>query len=318
VQLTVVDVEPDVRGLFEPIVRALDEPHADESAIPSWLISERVSEDYKVALAGTGGDELFAGYRRHAAFKWAQWYGALPARARRAASSMAALIPEPHGASLAVSRLKRFARSGGGTLADCYVDLLDRYPQSQVFTDDVLHLVEPSLAHATIARHYSSGPADGSVKSVLYVDYKTYLPDDLLHLTDRISMAHSLEVRIPFVDHALVDRLFPIPDRLRLRRGRLKHILREALRTRLPEGHFKAPKRGFVGPTALWLRHELREVLQDELIGSPIGALGFFRTDVVERLVHEHVTRRHNHEGVLWALLCFVSWYRIYGGRSPA
>ncbi len=125
-------------------------------------------------------------------------------------------------------------------------------------------------------------------------------------------MAHSLEVRVPFVDHELVDRAFPISDRQKIGRGQNKRLLKRALRQRLPAGHFTAPKRGFVGPTAVWLRHELRDMLLDELSGERIERLGFFNAKAVEGLIDDHFSRRHNREGILWELLCFSTWHRLY------
>src|SRR5712692_611025 len=122
-ELTIIDVRPDVRELIEPIVRALDEPHADESAIPTWLISQAVARDYKVALTGTGGDELFAGYRRHVGLLLAEYYGRLPALVRGTASALAQALPEPRNSSLRIDRLKRFLRSRNGPVSDRFLGL---------------------------------------------------------------------------------------------------------------------------------------------------------------------------------------------------
>ena len=141
----------------------------------------------------------------------------------------------------------------------------------------------------------------------------TFLPDDILALSDRLSMAHSLEVRVPFVDHILVESVFPIPDRVKIGRWwRSKQLLRRALRPRLPPAHFRAPKRGFVGPTSAWLRRELRDTLADELSPERQRRLGYFQTGTVDTLLREHLTARQNREGILWALLSFSVWHRLY------
>jgi asparagine synthase (glutamine-hydrolysing) len=173
-------------------------------------------------------------------------------------------------------------------------------------------MVLEGYSRKTFERHGETAPTDGLVRPALYLDYHTYLPGDLLHLADRLSMAHSLELRLPFVDHELVEALFPLPDRTRVGLGKPKRLLRRALRPRLPEAHFSAPKRGFVGPTATWLRNELAEMLSDELSSERIRRLGFFDPDVVDRLRTEHLDRRQNHESVLWGLLCFLTWHRAY------
>jgi asparagine synthase (glutamine-hydrolysing) len=145
----------------------------------------------------------------------------------------------------------------------------------------------------------------------LYLDYRTYLPDDILALSDRISMAHSLEVRVPFVDHEFVGHVFPLPDRAKIGNGQAKRLLREAVRSRLPAQHFRAPKRGFVGPTSAWLRNELSDMLRDELSADRVRRLGFFDASAVTNLMDEHFARRHNREGILWELLCFMTWHRL-------
>jgi asparagine synthase (glutamine-hydrolysing) len=144
------------------------------------------------------------------------------------------------------------------------------------------------------------------------LDYKTFLADDVLALSDRMAMAHSLEIRVPFVDHELVERVFPLPDRVKIGWWQNKRLLKRALRGRLPTGHLRAPKRGFVGPTAEWLRHELRGVIEDELAPARLRRLGYFEPRVVRGLLDDHFARRHNREGILWALLCFSVWHRVY------
>jgi len=120
-------------------------------------------------------------------------------------------------------------------------------------------------------------------------------------------------VRVPFVDHVLVEAIFPMPQRTKLGAWwKAKHLLRQSLGPRLPAAHFRAPKRGFVGPTGSWLRGELRGMLADELSAERQRRLGYFDPSAVERLLREHLTRRQNREGVLWALLCFSTWHRLY------
>src|SRR5438034_9085787 len=128
VQLTEVDIHPDVRDLLEPITYALDEPHADESAVPTWLLSQAVGASYKVALTGIGGDELFAGYRRHIGFLVGEHYARLPRAVQRGVSALANVLREPRGASLAVDRLKRFLRAGNGSAPERFLSYLTRFP----------------------------------------------------------------------------------------------------------------------------------------------------------------------------------------------
>jgi len=317
-ELTLIDIRPEIRDIFEPIVRALDEPHADDSAIPTWLLSQAVGSRYKVALTGIGGDELFAGYRRHFGLLAAERYARLPAGVRRIAGAMSRFIPEPRDGSLGVDRLKRFLRTGNGAVPDRFLGLMTR-----LSNDERLALYTPGLREraritgsAASARFRNVFSAQGPVSGIaagLFLDYKTFLPDDILALSDRLSMAHSLEVRVPFVDHVLVEAIFPIPQRVKIGMWwQNKRLLRRALRPRLPAAHFRAPKRGFVGPTSAWLRHELRDMLTDELSPERQRRLGHFEPSVVETLLQDHLTGRQNQERILLALLCFSTWHRLY------
>ena len=319
-KLTVVDVEPRVADLIEPIVTALDEPHADESSVPTWLISERVAQDYKVVLSGTGGDELFAGYRRHFGLLMSERYTRLPGALRAGLRTAARLIPEPKSGGLGVHRLKRFLETRPGSVAARYMDMVNRLPNGEaLFAPDVARQIDGSPAAARLAELYHEGGEPHGIRAALYLDYKTYLPDDILHLSDRISMAHSLEVRVPFVDHVLVEHAFPLPDATRIGpRAKPKHLLRKALASRLPREHFSAPKRGFVGPTALWLRNELKDLLLDELSAARLGRLGYFDTDVVDGMLRDHMSGRQNREAPLWALLSFSIWHRVFREQSQS
>ncbi len=322
--LTVVDIAPDVAAEFERVVYALDEPHADDSAIPTWALSRAVGSSFKVALTGIGGDELFAGYRRHLGLVAAAWYGGLPAPLRRAAGAAAAWLPEPAGGGLGVNRLKRFVRSGdgGGDAADRFLDIVSRLGDVERagLYAPALRPVAAPLARERFRSLGGNGGSHRGLSAGLYLDLKTFLPDDILALSDRLSMAHGLEIRVPLVDHVLAERVFPLPARLKVGWGERKRLLKRALRSRLPQEHFTAPKRGFVGPTTAWLRNELKPMLTDELSPARLARLGYFDAGAVGRLVEDHLALRENREGILWALLCFSVWHRVYveGAAAPA
>jgi len=322
VRLTIVDVEPNVREIFEPIIHSLDEPQADESAIPSWVVSQAIAAEYKVALAGTGGDELFGGYRRHMALLAGDRYRRLPLPLRRVITSLANAIPEPSTGDLTVSRIKRFVASRAETPSERYLEYSTRLPwnrRASMYTPAVRDTLTGDAATRAFAQLFDAGGSQAGLRAALSLDYLSYLPDDILALSDRISMAHSLEVRVPFVDHEFVEHVFPLSDRTKVGFGQPKKLLRAALKERLPAEHFRAPKRGFVGPTASWLRNELRDMLGDELSPSRLRRLGFFDERAVSTLMDEHFGRRFNREGILWELLCFTTWHRVVveGGRSP-
>ena len=321
-RLTVVDIAPDVRDVFEPIVYALDEPHADGSAVPTWMLSAAVGGSYKVALTGIGGDELFAGYRRHRGLLVAERYACLPRALRTLAARTGDLLPDWLSPGLTMDRLKRFLHAGaaaGSITPDRFLALVTR-------ADDALRarLYHPALnaqlagnaARERFRTIYATAGAPRGLAAAQYLDYKTFLVDDVLALSDRLSMAHGLEVRVPLVDHVLVEHVFPLPSRLKARGWELKRLLKRALASRLPAEHFRAPKRGFIGPTASWLRHELRPMVQDELSANRLARLGYWNPTGVARLLDDHASQRHNREGILWALLCFSCWHRQLVERS--
>jgi len=314
-ELEIVEVNPGLNGLLEPIVHALDEPQADESSVPSWLISKAVAAKYKVALVGTGGDELFAGYRRHLGLLAGELYHKVPGSLRRGLSRLAAMIPEPRDSSLGRDRIKRFLRTSSGEPPSRYLGYLSRLPaelRPTLYSAATRSKANTEPASRHFAEIYAEGGSPHGLKAALYLDYKTYLPDDILMLSDRISMAHSLEVRVPFVDHELVEMIFPLPDSLKVGLGKPKPLLRKAMQSRLPQEHFNAPKRGFVGPTAAWIRGELRPVIEDELSASRLTRLGYFSPAAIQGLMGDHFEGRQNREGILWALLCFSTWHRLY------
>ncbi len=315
-ELTLVDIRPDIRNIFEPIVAALDEPHADDSAIPTWLLSQAVGSRYKVALTGIGGDELFAGYRRHIGLLAAEHYARLPAGVRRIAGAASRLIPEPRDGTLGVDRVKRFRRTGNGAVPDRFLGLMSRLSNDErlkLYAPPVRAKITGTAASCRFRDVFSAQGQPAGLAAGLFLDYMTFLPDDILALSDRLAMAHSLEVRVPFVDHLLVEAVFPIPQRVKIGPWwRSKRLLRRALRPRLPAPHFRAPKRGFVGPTSAWLRHELRDMLADELSPERQRRLGCFDPSTVETLLRDHLTGRQNQERILWALLCFSTWHRLY------
>src|SRR3989475_2220129 len=320
VTLTEVDIHPDVRDLLEPITYALDEPHADESAVPTWLLSQAVGASYKVALTGIGGDELFAGYRRHIGFLVGEHYARLPRAVQRGVSALANVLREPRGASLAVDRLKRFLRAGNGSAPERFLSYLTRFPnpcRHGLYAPALRHHVSGAAASGWFRDLYQRHGAPAGLSAALYLDYKTFLADDVLALSDRMAMAHSLEIRVPLVDHELVERVFPLPDRVKIGLWRNKRLLKRALQRRLPEQHLRAPKRGFGGPTAAWLRHELRGMIEAELAPARLQRLGYFDPTVVRGLLDDHFSRRHNRAGILWALLCFSIWHRGYVEAPP-
>jgi asparagine synthase (glutamine-hydrolysing) len=269
-----------------------------------------------VVLTGIGGDELFAGYRRHIGLLATEHYARLPAAVRRLAGAASRLLPEPRNGHLGVDRLKRFLRAENGAVPDRFLGLMSRLANGErlgLYTPTLRASISGGAASDRFRDVFGAQASLTGLAAGLYLDYTTFLPDDILALSDRLAMAHGLEVRVPFVDHVLVETIFPIPQRVKIGAWwQNKRLLRRALRARLPSAHFRAPKRGFVGPTSAWLRHELHEMLADELSPQRQRRLGYFEPRTLGTLLREHLTGRQNREQILWALLCFSTWHRLY------
>ena len=272
-EITVVDIQPNVPEIIEPIVRALDEPHADDSAVPTWLLSQVVGSRYKVALTGIGGDELFAGYRRHIGLLASEYYAKLPQGLRRLAGLASRMLPEPRSGGLGTDRLKRFLHTSNGSIPDRFLSLMNptaNGTRAALYAPALRSQISGEAARRRFHEVFgSNGARPQGLAAGLYLDYATFLPDDVLALNDRLSMAHSLEIRVPFVDHVLVESAFPLSQSVKIGpRWQPKRLLRQALAPRLTPAHLRAPKRGFVGPTTAWLRNELSGMLTDESILS--------------------------------------------------
>lgn len=311
-------VRPDVVSLLPKLLWHMDEPIADTAFITTFLVSEFARQDVKVILSGVGGDELFGGYRRYLGEHYAQQYHRLPAWLRRTAASMASRLPEDrHSGLLNTLRLAKGFLATADMPADeryrSYLQVLDRQTVSQM-------LMLPGPAGPDpLAVAFAEAGNDDALNRMFAVDAQTQLPDDLLMLTDKMSMAVSLECRVPLLDHALVELAAAMPTSIKIRHGRLKHVLKESLGELLPKDILDRKKRGFGTPMGAWLKKELAPLLRRVLAPDVVQARGLFRQSVVDRLVSDHETNRVDGTDALIALMNLEVWSRIYlDRRDPA
>jgi asparagine synthase (glutamine-hydrolysing) len=321
-------LRPDAVGLLHDLVRYFDEPFADSSALPTFLVSKMARRDVTVALTGDGGDEVFAGYLTYAGDWAAEHYRRLPAVLRRG-------VIEPLVRRLPVSDAKQsLDYMAKRFVAGAHLPPLERHHSWRVIcTEEVKRRLCPDLLTAgddpiaLLRAHYerrdgadASGipfgcqrhPERDFISRLQYVDLKTSLPDDMLVKVDRMSMANSLEARVPLLDHHLVEFAATLPSRFKLRGLRKKVILKRALRGLLPPEILRRKKHGFSVPMAAWLRGELREVAGDLLSGAEVGAAGLFDPAAVNALLEEHLAGRCDWSRNLWGLLVFAVWHREY------
>jgi asparagine synthase (glutamine-hydrolysing) len=296
-------LRPDAALLLPALADAFDEPFADSSALPTYLVSRLAAEDVKVALSGEGGDELFGGYYTYAADLLAERVGGVA----RLARPLVELLPSSSAKASFDYRAKRFVRAA-------HLPPLERHHGwKEIFS--------PEARAELTGRRSAFDPVDllrarfaeteGAelLARLQDVDLGTYLVDDLLVKTDRASMAHSLEARVPFLDTVVTNLALALPTRHKVRGLSKKVLLRKAAEPLLPRAVAHGRKRGFSIPAAAWLRGELEGFARATLSPETLRRQGFFRPDAVTRLVDEHVARREDHSRRLWGLLAFTLWH---------
>ena len=295
-------VRPDAELLFEQVARALDEPFGDPSALPTFLVSYLARRDVTVALSGDGGDELFGGYTRYFELNGAR---SLPPIARSVLRNVALRLPH---ATYGRNRLLSLGRTMRGRYAGT-VALPLREAEGGLLREDVARRAVPF--DKTLDRWFTDGSARDFMTQLMIVDVQSYLPGDILTKVDRMSMAHSLEARVPLLDHEIAEFALSLPPSLKFRDGVGKWVLRRALGDRVPDEVFRRPKQGFDVPLRDWFRGPLAHRLA-ALSDRSSTVYDFVEPRAVERIVQEHRVGRRDHARTIWRLVMFDQWSRLY------
>jgi asparagine synthase (glutamine-hydrolysing) len=307
-------IKPDIVGLAEKLVCHLDEPLADFSIFPTFLVSQLASQSVKVVLSGDGGDELFAGYDTYIAELLSRYYQWLPSKLRQKAIPALAkrIPPQPEKKGL-LNKTKRMIEGGA-------LDPSLHHARWMIFISDQEKdmLYHPDLRHTL--NGYSTGELLGGYfrKAALfdplaqqqYVDIKTYLADDILTKVDRMSMAVSIEARVPLLDYRIAEFAVNLPPRMKLHRSKTKVIMRRAMQHLLPEISLTKPKQGFSIPMKHWLKSSLRPMMEDLLSDDSLQRRGYFSPQVISGWIREHLEGQANHSHRLWSLMVFELWHR--------
>ena len=312
-----LEVRPHVTDVIDDIVRSFDEPFADDSMIPSYFVCKLARQNVTVALSGLGGDEAFCGYERYLGFRLSQYFNRLPGAFRSGVVlPLVNLLPEQGGGGSRINHLKRFVRASGEEEARRYLGFVQKIGPAyrrQLFS--TVANVRPETIGAVEDRflaHYRSADAEDSLDRVFSCDVQTYLADDILALTDRLSMCHSLEVRVPFLDHELFEFCATIPSEMKLKWFRKKYLLKKGLRDILPGPILTHKKQGFVGPMSQWLKGDLKGYTQDVLSGPRLARHGLFDEATVARIMSDHFEGRETNDTLIWSLVVFQVWYNLY------
>lgn len=309
-------VKPEIIDLIPVLVKAFDQPFADSSTIANYYVFRETRRHVKVVLSGLGGDEVGAGYERYVGIRLQQHYRDFPRWLREGVvERLVALLPDSRKGSRFVERVKRFVRTGALAPDAAYLGFISAFDAERrqaLYTDHARARIMLDDTKAMYDRFFlRAGPTD-VVDRALYTDVMMYLPGDLLTLTDRMSMAHSIEARAPFIDHELIEFMATVPPELKLKGFDKKHLLKQAFAKTLPKEILYRRKQGFTVPLTVWFRNELNPLIRQMLSRERIERTGLFRWDAVQRIVEEHTSLKENHHSRIWALLMFMVWHEQY------
>jgi asparagine synthase (glutamine-hydrolysing) len=309
-------VEPSAMDVLSKLVWHYGEPFADSSAIPSFYLSELTRRHVKVALNGDGGDESFAGYDRYPNQRMAARLQAIPGPLRRAAGRLMERVGPGTAYTDTRSRAYRVATAMSMDQRERYAATMSYFRRSdadRLYTPEFLaELPGERTSPALIGRAWDDSDATDLTEQMLATDVETYLPGDLLVKMDIATMAHSLEVRSPFLDHVFMEEVASMPAQAKLPGREPKHLLKEAIRPWVPDSVIDRPKMGFAVPLADWLRGDLRSLPGEVLLDPAATSRGWFRPEAVTRLIDDHVSGATDNAYKLWALLQLELWLRQY------
>jgi asparagine synthase (glutamine-hydrolysing) len=303
-------VRPDAASLIPRLVDHLDQPLADSSFVVTYLVSALARETVKVIISGVGGDELFGGYRRYLGPYLGQYYQAVPGPVRAAMTTASSWLPVDRG-----SAAKNYFRLARSFVTTHGLPAYERYDAAvQLLSPEDAGALSPDLpggeSALTALRHecFDAVPADDPLSQMLRLDFHTSLVDSLLQLTDKMSMATSLEARVPLLDHELVEAVTTLPSSSKIRRGKLRFIQKKSMEGRLPDQVLRKKKRGFGCPVGAWFRTDLRPLVRDTLSRDALRRRGLFDPERVQTIISEHEEFRQDRTDLLLALLTFQLW----------
>lgn len=310
----------DLLGLLPEVFNLLDEPLADASILPTFLLSRFTRERVTVALSGDGGDELFAGYPTFQAEILARFYQRLPLFLRRLfLEKIINSLPAGDGNFNFNFRIKKFIQ--GFDVEPKYrhqrwLGSFGRTEQAQLLSKEAGDDLKNQNLYEEVDRYSGEASAAEADNALLFTYLRTYLMDGVLVKTDRASMFNSLEVRAPFLDYHLVDFVDGLPYNLKLRGLTSKYILKKLMKNKLPSAIVNRPKKGFGIPLAAWLKNELRPFCEEVLSAENMNKFGLFNFDFVDKLKREHFTGRRDNHKQLWTLMAFQMWQNKWGKIS--
>ncbi|MBW2000175.1 MAG: asparagine synthase (glutamine-hydrolyzing), partial [Deltaproteobacteria bacterium] len=307
----------DILDAFPKVLENIDEPFADSSAVPTYIVSRETRNHVTVALSGDGGDELFAGYRMYLGEYWARYYGMIPGLIRdRVIEPIVHALPDSRDKPglEKIRRLKKFLRGMSPSFPERFCGWREVFPfplQKRLLKLPPTRNAYLDMVHSTVEAE-NDRFGDDTLNLMLYMDLKGLLPNDMLTKVDRMSMANSLEVRVPLLDHTFVEYVFKLKGDLKLKGTQGKALFIETFKELLPKSILTRPKWGFEMPVGAWLRKELRFLIDEYLGETMIGRQDIFNFDIIKELISRHMSGRQDTSWHLWNLIVFQHWYRKY------
>jgi asparagine synthase (glutamine-hydrolysing) len=308
-----LNTDVDLPAAIEQFAYYSDEPCADAGALPVWFLAKMSREQVTVALSGEGADELFGGYTTYLADRYSRWLRQVPETMRKSLLNVVRRWPVSDEKISFEYKLKRFVQ--GSLMSPEYAHVF----WNGIFAEDEKSKVFTEAREHALKEILDTMGSDPGLNRYLLFDLRYYLPDDILCKVDRMSMAHSLEVRPPFLDHRICEFALSLPEEFKVRGSQLKFVLRELMKDKLPLPIMRRKKEGFDIPSHEWLRGVLKPLLLDTITEDAVRRTGLFRWDGVQSLLNEHFERRANWGYHLWGLMTLFLWMQKWNMQlSPA
>jgi asparagine synthase (glutamine-hydrolysing) len=309
-------VKPNAVEILPKLVWHYNEPFADSSAIPTYYVAKMTKDYVKVVLTGDAGDENFAGYPRYLRSKWLIFFLKLPKMLRHDfLPPLLKMIAQFHWREKTFNRLASYIESISSNQARNYaeqVKIFNEEEKESLYSPEFMEAMGRIDSFEYLLSKFNETETEDLIEQLLYLDINTYLPEDLLVKMDIATMANSLEARVPFLDHQLMEFIATIPPHLKLKGTITKYILKEAFSDFLPHPILSRKKMGFGVPVSRWFRNELKDYVYEILLDPRTLKRGYFKREGVEHLLNDHISLRYDHSSKIWALLFLEMWFRVF------
>jgi asparagine synthase (glutamine-hydrolysing) len=307
--------ENEIYKEIDHIMSFLDEPLFDYSAIPLYFVSKMARSHVKTVVGGEGGDELFGGYQTHYLYRITEWYKKVPQVIRNGLKAIFNKLPESHNYLSMPYKLKRFAYGAEFPYDQGHYRwkvLFDEDQKKKLLSGDFIKSINGLDTFHVMEKYFLKAQSKGfSIQDqLMYVDFKTFLQDDPLQKTDRMSMANSLEVRVPLLDNAIIDFSRKIPPDKKIKNFQTKYILRKALSRFQPDEIAFGKKRGFTPPVAMWIKNGLKDYMLSSLSSDSLLKTDFINHKYVNSIITDHLNGTAENSRLIWALIVLVNWYK--------